>query len=146
MTTQIRKPAKPATPPEKAKASNPVKALAKPAPKAIANPKTKAAAKPLAQPRTLPLAKPVVTKAIVKDVKTKKPKMVRDSFTFPKDEYIVLDALKLRAAKLDTPVKKTELLRAGVKAIAAMTDVALLAALKAVPSLKTGRPAKAKAD
>jgi hypothetical protein len=72
--------------------------------------------------------------------------MVRDSFTFPKDEYIVLDALKLRAAKLDTPVKKTELLRAGVKAIAAMTDVALLAALKAVPSLKTGRPAKAKAD
>ena len=146
MTTQIRRPAKPATPPAKAKASNPVKALAKPAPKAIANPKTKAAAKPLAQPRTLPLAKPVVTKAIVKDVKTKKPKMVRDSFTFPKDEYIVLDALKLRAAKLDTPVKKTELLRAGVKAIAAMTDVALLAALKAVPSLKTGRPAKAKAD
>ena len=114
MTTQIRRPAKPATPPAKAKASNPVKALAKPAPKAIANPKTKAAAKPLAQPRTLPLAKPVVTKAIVKDVKTKKPKMVRDSFTFPKDEYIVLDALKLRAAKLDTPVKKTELLRAGV--------------------------------
>jgi len=68
--------------------------------------------------------------------------MVRDSFTFPKDEYSVLDALKLRGAKLGSPVKKTELLRAGVKAIAAMTDAALLAALKAVPSLKTGRPAK----
>jgi hypothetical protein len=48
--------------------------------------------------------------------------MVRDSFTFPKDEYAVLDLLKLRAAKLGSPVKKTELLRAGVKAIAAMAD------------------------
>jgi hypothetical protein len=75
-------------------------------------------------------------------VKAKKPKMVRDSFTFPKDEYTVMDALKLRAAKLGHPVKKTELLRAGVKAIAAMSDTALLSALKAVPSLKTGRPAK----
>jgi hypothetical protein len=53
-----------------------------------------------------------------------------------------LDALKLRAAKLGRPVKKTELLRAGVKAIAAMQDTALLAVLQAVPSLKTGRPAK----
>ena len=68
--------------------------------------------------------------------------MVRDSFTFPKDEYSVLDALKLRAAKLGSPAKKTELLRAGVKAIAAMSDAAFLVALQAVPSLKTGRPAK----
>jgi hypothetical protein len=146
MTTQIKNPAKTVTPPAKAKASNPVRALAKPAPKAITNPKARASTKPQAQPSNRPAAKSVATKAIVKDVKTKKPKMVRDSFTFPKDEYLVLDALKLRAAKLDTPVKKTELLRAGVKAIAAMTDAALLAALKAVPSLKTGRPAKAKAD
>ena len=138
MTTQIKRPAKPATPPAKAKPSNPVKA--------IINPKARASAKPLAPPNTRPAAKPVATKPVIKDVKTKKPKMVRDSFTFPKDEYLVLDALKLRAAKLGNPVKKTELLRAGVKAIAAMTDAALLAALKAVPSLKTGRPAKAKAD
>lgn len=144
MTTQIKNPAKTVTPPAKAKASNPVRALAKPAPKAITNPKVRASTK--AQPSNRPPAKSVATKAIVKDVKTKKPKMVRDSFTFPKDEYLVLDALKLRAAKLGNPVKKTELLRAGVKAIAAMTDAALLAALKAVPSLKTGRPAKAKAD
>lgn len=54
----------------------------------------------------------------------------------------MLDELKLRSAKLDTPVKKSELLRAGVKALAAMSDSALLAALKAVPALKTGRPAK----
>jgi hypothetical protein len=59
-------------------------------------------------------------------------------------EYAVLDTLKLRAAKLANPAKKTELIRAGIKALAAMTDAALLAALKAVPSLKTGRPANEK--
>jgi hypothetical protein len=70
--------------------------------------------------------------------------MVRDSLTIPKLEYAVLDALKLRAAKLAQPAKKTELIRAGIKAIAALSDTAFLAALRAVPSLKTGRPAKAK--
>lgn len=75
-----------------------------------------------------------------KPVKVKKPKMVRDSLTIPKLEYAVLDVLKLRAAKLERPVKKTELIRAGIKALAAMADAGFLTALKAVPSLKTGRP------
>ncbi len=83
------------------------------------------------------------TKA-AKVVKAKKPKMVRDSFTIPKDEYDVLDVLKLRAAKQGNPVKKTELIRAGMKALVAMSDNAFQAAISAVPSLKTGRPAKGK--
>ena len=70
--------------------------------------------------------------------------MVRDSLTMPKLEYVVLEALKLRAAKMSTPVKKTELIRAGIKALAAMADTAFLDAVRAVPSLKTGRPSKAK--
>ena len=72
--------------------------------------------------------------------KVKKPKLVRDSFTIPKGEYVVLDALKARAAKLAQPAKKSELLRAGIKALAAMNDAALKAALQAVPAIKTGRP------
>jgi hypothetical protein len=36
--------------------------------------------------------------------------------------------------------KKSELLRAGVSALNAMADKDFLAALNAVPSLKTGRP------
>ena len=173
MTTESTTPANPVTVAAQVSAKEPVTAVAKVTPKAITKPEVKAVTKPqtaakpaavakpkapakpkavvkpmvVAKPKTLtaakPAAKPVAAKAIVKDVKAKKPKMVRDSFTFPKDEYSVLDALKLRAAKLGSPAKKTELLRAGVKAIAAMTDAALLAALKAVPSLKTGRPAKA---
>ncbi len=69
-----------------------------------------------------------------------KQKLVRDSFTIPKDEYAVLTGLKQRAALLTHPAKKSELLRAGIAALNAMPDKAFVAALGAVPSLKTGRP------
>lgn len=107
-------------------------------------PIAKTAVKAKSPVTTRPAPKPAVPMAADKATKPKKPKMVRDSFTFPKAEYAVLEVLKLRAAKLATPVKKTELLRAGVKAIAAMSDAAFVAAVQAVPSLKTGRPAKPK--
>lgn len=69
-----------------------------------------------------------------------KQKLVRDSFTIPKTEYAVLEGLKDRAANLKRPTKKSELLRAGVVALQAMTDKAFLSVLNGVPSLKTGRP------
>ena len=78
--------------------------------------------------------------APVKTEKLKKPKMVRDSFTIPKAEYLVLDDLKQRANKLTRPAKKSELLRAGIKALAALSDAAFLTALARVPAIKTGRP------
>lgn len=90
-----------------------------------------------------PLKTPAIPK-VEKPLKVKKPKLVRDSFTIPKAEYSVLDDLKQRAGKLASPIKKSELLRAGIKALAAMSDAAFLAALKAVPIIKTGRPAKSK--
>jgi hypothetical protein len=65
---------------------------------------------------------------------------VRDSFTIPKDEYVVIDALKTRAGKLGQAIKKSELLRAGIKALAAMSDIQFKAALSNVPTIKTGRP------
>ncbi len=74
--------------------------------------------------------------------KTKKPKLVRDSFTIPKLEYTVLDDLKQRAAQLGTPAKKSEVLRAGIKALATLSDAAFKAAMAAVPAIKTGRPKK----
>lgn len=133
-----------------------------PVAKKVASPKSAAAKKPLNQPKKVAIAAPVpvkpapakTAKVVVKAAKTapapkaikaekvKKPKMVRDSFTMPKPEFAVLDVLKLRAGKLGAPVKKTELIRAGIKALAAMPDANFLTAIKAVPSLKTGRPAK----
>jgi hypothetical protein len=115
------------------------------APKAA--PRAKPAAKksaPKAQPpaKAKPPAGQLAAQPAVadKEAKARKPKLVRDSFTFPKDEYAVIEALKERLARLGQPVKKSELLRAGLKALASMPDSALKSALQAVPSLKTGRP------
>lgn len=69
-----------------------------------------------------------------------KQKLVRDSFTIPKGEYGLLEALKVRAANLRRPTKKSEILRAGIAALNAMSDKAFLSVLAGIPSLKTGRP------
>src|SRR5688572_9987949 len=72
----------------------------------------------------------------------KAPKLVRDSFTMPKNEYAVIADLKQRAAKLARPAKKSEILLAGIAALSVMADAAFLSTLDAVPSLKTGRRPK----
>jgi len=75
----------------------------------------------------------------------KKPKLVRDSFTIPKQEFAAIDTLKTRAIGLGTSVKKSELLRAGLMVLQGLNDAAFKAALATVPTLKTGRPAAATA-
>ena len=137
-------PAAPAAASQPAKTIKPAKA-AKPATRAATKPAKKAEAKkaPAAKKAVAPKA-PKATAASVakasKEIKAKKPKLVRDSFTIPKDEYAVIETLKQRAATLAQPVKKSELLRAGLKALAGLSDAALRSALQAVPSIKTGRP------
>lgn len=74
--------------------------------------------------------------------KDKKPKLVRDSFTIPKNEYAALDNLKARALAAGVAIKKSELLRAGLMTLCFMSDAAFKSALAAVPTLKTGRPAQ----
>ena len=109
---------------------------------AVKTPAAKVAGKATAKAKVKAVAKPKAEKP----AKVKKPKLVRDSFTIPKVEYSVLGELKQRAGKLATSVKKSEFIRAGIKALAAMSDQGFLAALKAVPAIKTGRPTKAKAE
>jgi hypothetical protein len=74
--------------------------------------------------------------------KSQKVKMERDSFTMPKDEYSQLGLLKTRLAALGQPAKKSELLRAGIKLLVAMSDNTLKITLAKVPVIKTGRPKK----
>jgi hypothetical protein len=128
-----------ATAKKAAKAAAPARKKAAPA-----QTKTRPAVKPAAKPAAAPAPAPAPAKAAKaeKAEKPKKPKLVRDSFTIPKAEYAVLEQLKQRAAQSGTPVKKSELLRAGIKALAGMGDAPFLAALGAVPAIKTGRPAK----
>lgn len=124
-----------------ARAAAPAKSTPSAGKKAPASqPKAAAAPAPAKAPKAAKA--PKVDKA-EKTEKPKKPKLVRDSFTIPKPEYAVLDELKLRAAKLGHPAKKSEVLRAGIKALAALPEAAFLAALGDVPTVKTGRPAKA---
>ena len=103
-------------------------------------------AKPVKPATTTPVAKSVAKKApkATKPVKEKipKPKMERDSFTIPKAEYAQLYVLKERLAKLGAPAKKSELLRAGIMQLTALSDAALKTALSKVPTIKTGRPKK----
>ena len=90
--------------------------------------------------------KPTTKVSVAKEVKVekvKKPQLIRDSFTIPKPEYVVIETLKERAGKLSRSAKKSELLRAGIKALAAMSDANFLSALNAVPTIKTGRPSTA---
>lgn len=72
----------------------------------------------------------------------KKAKLVRDSFTFPQDDYALFASLKQRALKAGREIKKSELLRAGLATLAAMSDGDLLATLDGVERIKTGRPSK----
>ena len=111
---------------------------------------TKPVAKAKAPARAVPMPKAdkaidklaAVARSGDKADKARKAKLVRDSFTIPKNEYGALEALKLRAAKLGRPAKKSEVLRAGVMALAGMGDAAFLASISSVPAVKTGRPAK----
>ncbi|MDP2065572.1 MAG: hypothetical protein Q8K38_06320 [Burkholderiaceae bacterium] len=112
--------------------------------------KVASSAKPAVAPKATPVRAPAAKSGVrgtrtavappVKTEKPKKPKLVRDSFTIPKAEYAVLDELKLRSSLLAQPAKKSELLRAGIKALAVMSDAAFVIALAAVPTIKTGRP------
>ena len=138
-----------------AKPSTPTAAKKAPAAKTVAVKAASSAApskKPVAAKTAVSkpaVSKPVAVKKVaatktpvVKAPKVPKLKMERDSFTMPKTEYAQFAVLKDRLVKLGQPAKKSELLRAGIMQLAAMTDAALKAAMAKVPTIKTGRPNK----
>jgi hypothetical protein len=69
-------------------------------------------------------------------------KLVRDSFTMPQADFALIDLLKQRALEFKRPTKKSELLRAGLQALADLSSQALESRLGALVELKTGRPRK----
>ena len=151
MSTENTTPS-PAAGPSLQTAAQPVTATAK---KSVRRPVKKAAAKKttptatkavkaktIAKPKVPAKAKPALPAKPAEAPKIKKPKLVRDSFTFPKDEYLAIAGLKQKALNLKHSAKKSEILRAGLKLLNGLNDKAFLAALSKVPALKTGRPAK----
>ena len=97
-------------------------------------------------PKQQPAAVPeTVTSEVVatsKGKRTKKEKVVRDSFTMPKSDYEKIAELKQKCLTAGVSVKKSEILRAGLLLLEAAAPKRLMAAVAAVEQVKTGRPAK----
>ena len=115
-----------------AKAKRSVAAEAAPVVKKASKPKRSATAE------GTPAAAPEAKKAKA----PKKEKVVRDSFTMPKSDYDRIASLKQRCLDAGVPVKKSELLRAGLMMLESAAPQRLLAAVSSLETVKTGRPAK----
>ena len=72
----------------------------------------------------------------------KKVKVVRDSFTMPQDDYAKIDDLKQTCLTAGLHVKKSELLRAGLHTLSALSAAQLKQAMGKLDTIKTGRPKK----
>jgi hypothetical protein len=97
---------------------------------------------PKQQPAATPrMAKPEAV-VEVKPKRTKKEKVVRDSFTMPISDYEKIAALRQKCLAAGVSVNKSEILRAGLLVLEAAAPKRLLAAVNAVEQVKTGRPAK----
>lgn len=102
------------------------------------------------RPATVKAAvKSVTPKAIAKPQKKHKKdkksgdkvKVVRDSFTMPQSDYALIAALKEKANGVH--VKKSELLRAGLRLLSKLTAAQLKKSVADLEKIKTGRPKKA---
>ena len=150
MTTRPRQ-VKPARRPA-SKPAVPAKAAAR----RVARPSAKAAAPaPVGPVVAAPIkAVPVTTpqpaavarnRKLVKPTKAAKPakvrrKPIRDSFTMPEADFALIATLKARALSAGRETKKSELLRAGLHALAALSTPDLVAALAQLEPVKIGRP------
>lgn len=99
---------------------------------------TRAAAKPATKKTSKAPARP----ASKKPVKVAKIKVIRDSFTMPQNEYEEITKIKDIFKKAGMPVKKSEILRAGLKALVKLTIAQKKSALTSLEKIKTGRPNK----
>jgi hypothetical protein len=115
-----------------------VKAPAKKAPLKGAASVAKKTARPVAKLS----AKSAPKAAVKKPKKEHKKKVVRDSFTMPQSEYQKIADIKATCLKAGMHVKKSEVLRAGLKALAGLNATQLKRALSELEKIKTGRPKK----
>lgn len=88
----------------------------------------------------------VTTSTIISETKVKsksKNKVIRDSFSFPEQDYLKISELKKTCLAAGIPVKKGELLRAGLHLLAQLNLTELKQVVEQVERVKTGRPLSA---
>lgn len=113
--------------------------------KKIATNKTPTIAKKAANPVVKPAAKKVkaTSKSIAKKLKKEtKVKTVRDSFSMPQVEYQKIAEIKEACLKAGLHVKKSEVLRAGLKALVEMKSAQLEHTIARLKNIKSGQPKK----
>jgi len=76
----------------------------------------------------------------VKKRKNLKEKVIRDSFSFPEQDYLKISALKKACLAEGIHVKKSELLRAGLRLLQQLSMTELKQVIEEVEKVKTGRP------
>lgn len=112
---------------------------------AAAKPAAPKAAKSAKPAKPTKAAAPVATEVKVeaKAKKEKKTKVIRDSFTLPQDDYAKIAELKQACLKAGLHVKKSELIRAGLRLLSKLDSAQLHAELDGLEKIKTGRPKSA---
>lgn len=78
--------------------------------------------------------------AVIKKRKLPKAKVIRDSFSFPEQDYLKISELKKACLAQGIHVKKGEILRAGLQLLSNLDSTQLLLAIEQVDRVKTGRP------
>lgn len=102
----------------------------------------KKAVRHVAKPATKKPVKATPQPATKKPKKSPKLKMVRDSFTMPQNEYEEISRIKDAFRKAGLPVKKSEVLRAGLKALGVLNMAQMKRLLAGVGKVKSSRPNK----
>lgn len=88
---------------------------------------------------TLELDGPIEVQ-VSKKAKPEKIKVIRDSFSFPKQDYQKITELKKACLAKGMHVKKGEILRAGLHLLSQLSLEELQLAVAQVEKVKTGRP------
>ena len=83
-------------------------------------------------------------KAAVKKIKTVKVKVIRDSFSFPEQDYLKISEIKSTCLAAGIHVKKGEILRAGLHLLTKLNLDELKQAVEQVEKVQTGRPSDVK--
>jgi len=91
---------------------------------------TNEAVKTVESDATLPIKKSKIVKA----------KVIRDSFSFPEQDYLKISELKKTCLAAGVHVKKGEILRAGLHLLTQLNLAELKQAVEQVEKVQTGRP------
>ncbi len=83
-------------------------------------------------------------KGDIKKKKSPKVKVIRDSFSFPEEDYLKISELKKTCLAAGINVKKGEVLRAGLHLLSQLTLDDLKNVIEQVEKVQTGRPASSK--